>query len=63
MTSYSVPSFGALLASQAAADEMEEGVTMPVTEYQKLVLRRVCRCSWSAHLITEFLAFLAAVSP
>lgn len=41
-----------------AADEMEEGVTMPMVDYQKLVIHKICKCSWPASQIPDCLAAL-----
>lgn len=42
---------------------MEEGVTMPVLDYQKLVLRKICKCSWPVNQIPHFLASLIDITP
>lgn len=42
---------------------MEEGVTMPIVDYQKLVLRKICKCSWPANQIPHLLATLVDIAP
>lgn len=45
-----------------AADEMEEGVTMQMLDYQKLVVHKICKCSWPASQIPDYLAALVDIA-
>ena len=41
-----------------SVDELEEDESLPALEYQKLIVRKVCRCAWQGSDIPNFLVFL-----